>query len=272
MENSSLELTGGSFYNETLFMPFYSLTSKLPYCGWTPLQQQAWRDGIKTMSTSAITIFSWALVTGLAMGKSALTTEQALAMSLLVFAGTAQLAALPLIAAGFSVSTILVTAFVVNLRFIIFSIGVQANFSHLPYWRRVLLGYFTADFGYLMFTNRFPEVQAVQERIADGHYRSYFMYGLATGNWMIWQFGAILGIVFASQIPDSWGLEFAGTLALIAVIVPMLDHRAARWAAIVAAVVAVLTHSLPLKLNLSLAIIAAILVGILADRSPKRVR
>ncbi len=89
---------------------------------------------------------------------------------------------------------------------------------------------------------------------------------------MIWQFGAILGIVFASQIPDSWGLEFAGTLALIAVIMPMLDHRAARWAAIVAAVVAVLTHSLPLKLNLSLAIIAAILVGILADRSPKRVR
>jgi predicted branched-subunit amino acid permease len=98
------------------------------------------------------------------------------------------------------------------------------------------------------------------------------MYGLATGNWTIWQSGSILGIIFASQIPDSWGLEFAGTLALIAVIVPMLDHRAARWAALVAAVVAVLAYSLPLKLNLSLAIFAAILVGILADRAPKGVR
>ncbi len=263
---------GRAFYNEALPMPLYSLTSKLPYLSWTPPQQQAWRDGLRTMSGSAVTIFSWALVTGLAMGKSPLSTDQALAMSLLVFAGTAQLAALPLIAAGFSVSTILVTAFVVNLRFIIFSVGVQAHFSHLPYWRRVLLGYFTADFGNLMFTNRFPEVQTAQERSADAYYRTYFMYGLATGNWTIWQSGSILGIIFASQIPDSWGLEFAGTLALIAVIVPMLDHRAARWAALVAAVVAVLAYSLPLKLNLSLAIFAAILVGILADRAPKGVR
>ena len=244
--------------------------SKIPYWGWTPLQQQAWRDGLKTMSTSAVTIFTWAVVTGLAMGKSPLSTEQALAMSLCVFAGTAQLAALPLLASGFSIGTILVTAFVVNLRFIIFSIGVQAHFSHLPNWRRVILGYFTADFGYLMFTSRFTEVQSAQEKKADGYYRSYFMYGLATGNWTIWQSGSILGILFASQIPDNWGLEFAGTLALIAVIVPMLDHRAARWAAGAAAIVAVLAFALPLKLNLTLAIIAAIAVGILADRSPRR--
>jgi predicted branched-subunit amino acid permease len=206
------------------------------------------------------------------MGKSALTTEQALAMSLFVFAGSAQLAALPLIGAGFSVFTILITAFIVNLRFVIFSIGVQAHFSHLPAWRRAILGYFTADFGYLMYTSRFPEVQAVSERKNDSYYRTYFMYGLATGNWGIWQAGSILGILGASQIPDEWGLEFAGTLALIAVIVPMLDHRAARWAAIVAAIVAILTYSLPLKLNLTAAILAAIVVGILADRSSKAMR
>ncbi len=159
-----------------------------------------------------------------------------------------------------------------NLRFVIFSIGVQAHFSHLPAWRRAILGYFTADFGYLMYTSRFGEVQTEAERKNDSYYRTYFMYGLATGNWGIWQAGSILGILGASQIPDEWGLEFAGTLALIAVIVPMLDHRAARWAAIVAAIVAILTYSLPLKLNLTAAILAAIVVGILADRSSKAMR
>ena len=253
-------------------MDFARLTAKLPYSGWNQQQQSAWRDGLKTMSRSALAIFSWALVTGLAMGKSALTTEQALAMSLFVFAGSAQLAALPLIGAGFSVFTILITAFIVNLRFVIFSIGVQAHFSHLPAWRSAILGYFTADFGYLMYTSRFPEVQAVSERKNDSYYRTYFMYGLATGNWGIWQAGSILGILGASQIPDDWGMEFAGTLALIAVIVPMLDHRAARWAGIVAALVAILTYSLPLKLNLTAAILAAIVVGILADRSSKAMR
>ncbi|MEY2622840.1 MAG: hypothetical protein RLZZ101_75 [Pseudomonadota bacterium] len=248
------------------------LTAKLPYFGWSQQQQSAWRGGLKTMSRSALAIFSWAVVTGLAMGKSSLSTEQALAMSLFVFAGSAQLAALPLIGAGFSVLTILITALIVNLRFVIFSIGVQAHFSHLPAWRRATLGYFTADFGYLMYTSRFGEVQTEAERKNDSYYRTYFMYGLATGNWGIWQAGSILGILGASQIPDEWGLEFAGTLALIAVIVPMLDHRAARWAAVVAAMVAILTYSLPLKLNLTAAILAAIVVGILADRSSKAMR
>ena len=253
-------------------MDYARLTAKLPYFGWSQQQQSAWRGGLKTMSRSALAIFSWAVVTGLAMGKSSLSTEQALAMSLFVFAGSAQLAALPLIGAGFSVLTILITAFVVNLRFVIFSIGVQAHFSHLPAWRRAILGYFTADFGYLMYTSRFGEVQTEAERKNDSYYRTYFMYGLATGNWGFWQAGSILGILGASQIPDEWGLEFAGTLALIAVIVPMLDHRAARWAAVVAAMVAILTYSLPLKLNLTAAILAAIVVGILADRSSKAMR
>ena len=253
-------------------MDYARLTAKLPYFGWSQQQQSAWRGGLKTMSRSALAIFSWAVVTGLAMGKSSLSTEQALAMSLFVFAGSAQLAALPLIGAGFSVFTILITALIVNLRFVIFSIGVQAHFSHLPAWRRATLGYFTADFGYLMYTSRFGEVQTEAERKNDSYYRTYFMYGLATGNWGIWQAGSILGIMGASQIPNEWGLEFAGTLALIAVIVPMLDHRAARWAAIVAAIVAILTYSLPLKLNLTAAILAAIVVGILADRSSKVMR
>jgi predicted branched-subunit amino acid permease len=253
-------------------MDYARLTAKLPYFGWSQQQQSAWRGGLKTMSRSALAIFSWAVVTGLAMGKSSLSTEQALAMSLFVFAGSAQLAALPLIGAGFSVFTILITALIVNLRFVIFSIGVQAHFSHLPAWRRATLGYFTADFGYLMYTSRFGEVQTEAERKNDSYYRTYFMYGLATGNWGFWQAGSILGILGASQIPDEWGLEFAGTLALIAVIVPMLDHRAARWAAVVAAMVAILTYSLPLKLNLTAAILAAIVVGILADRSSKVMR
>ena len=253
-------------------MDYARLTAKLPYFGWSQQQQSAWRGGLKTMSRSALAIFSWAVVTGLAMGKSSLSTEQALAMSLFVFAGSAQLAALPLIGAGFSVFTILITALIVNLRFVIFSIGVQAHFSHLPAWRRATLGYFTADFGYLMYTSRFGEVQTEAERKNDSYYRTYFMYGLATGNWSIWQAGSILGIMGASQIPNEWGLEFAGTLALIAVIVPMLDHRAARWAAVVAAMVAILTYSLPLKLNLTAAILAAIVVGILADRSSKVMR
>jgi predicted branched-subunit amino acid permease len=241
----------------------------LPYFAWPRDEQLAFRDGLRTMSTSAVTIFTWALVTGLAMGKSTLTVWQAVSMSLLVYAGTAQLAALPLIALALPIWTTLITAFVVNLRFVIFSIGMQAHFCSLPLWRRATLGYFTADFGYLMYTSRYPEAHPPGENVADRRSRIAFMYGLTFGNWSIWQMGSLLGIALAGQIPQSWGLEFAGTLALIAIIVPMLDRAAARCAAGVAAFVAVVSMSLPFKLNIVLAIIAAIVVGIVSDRRPK---
>ena len=241
----------------------------LPYFAWSRDERLAFQDGLRTMSTSVVTIFTWALVTGLAMGKSTLTLWQAVSMSLLVFAGTAQLAALPLIALGLPIWTILMTAFVVNLRFVIFSIGMQAHFCSLPLWRRATLGYFTADFGYLMYTARHPDAHPPEESATARQSRIAFMYGLTCGNWGIWQLGSLLGIALAGQIPQSWGLEFAGTLALIAIIVPMLDRAAARWAAGVAALVAVLSMGLPFKLNIVLAIIAAIVVGIVSDRRPK---
>jgi predicted branched-subunit amino acid permease len=241
----------------------------LPYFAWPRDERVAFQDGLRTMSSSVVTIFTWALVTGLAMGKSTLTLWQAISMSLLVFAGTAQLAALPLIALGLPIWTILMTAFVVNLRFVIFSIGMQAHFCFLPLWRRATLGYFTADFGYLMYTARYPDAHPPEESATARRSRIAFMYGLTCGNWGIWQLGALLGIALAGQIPQSWGLEFAGTLALIAIIVPMLDRAAARWAAAAAALVAVLSMGLPFKLNIVLAIIAAIVVGIVSDRRPK---
>ena len=236
----------------------------------TSQQRRFFIDGFKEMSNSGVTILTWGFVTGIAMAKSTLTLHQALAMSLLVFAGSSQLAALPLIAVGLPIWMILATSFMVNLRFVIFSLGLQAHFSYLPTWRRVLLGYFTADFSYLFFIRRYPKPQSVAELEADSeHLRLYWLMGMQLSNWTMWQLGSIAGILLASQIPNNWGLEFAGAIALLVVIFPMLDRASARWAALTAAIVAVATHGIPFRLNIVLAIVAALIVGMMADKSPR---
>ncbi|MFM1870156.1 MAG: hypothetical protein RLY99_900, partial [Pseudomonadota bacterium] len=88
------------------------------------------------MSKAGFAIFTWALVTGMAMAESSLTTWQAIGMSLLVYAGSAQLAALPLMAGDFPFWTIFLTAAVVNLRFVIFSAGLQPFFKDRTLWKR----------------------------------------------------------------------------------------------------------------------------------------
>lgn len=239
----------------------------------TSQQQQYFLDGFKEMSRSGVTILTWGFVTGIAMAKSTLTVQQALAMSLLVYAGSSQLTALPLIAAGLPIWMILVTSFMVNLRFVIFSLGLQAHFSHLPAWRRILLGYCTADFSYLFYIRRYPKPETIQERQSDQeHLRLHWLMGMQFSNWLLWQLGSITGILLASQIPNSWGLEFAGAIALLVIIVPMLDRAAARWAAVTAAVVAVATYGIPFRLNIVIAIAAALVVGMMTDKSPKESR
>lgn len=64
----------------------------------------AWRAefsrGVREMLPASPGILAWGLVTGVAMVKSGLSVPLALLMSLVAYAGSAQLAALPLIAAS----------------------------------------------------------------------------------------------------------------------------------------------------------------------------
>lgn len=204
-------------------------------------------------------ISAWGLVTGVAMVKSGMSVTMALLMSLLVFAGSSQLAALPLIASAAPLWVIWATAFCVNLRFVIFSVQWRIAFGHLPRARRILMGYFAADLNYVAFLRRFPDLSPCPEQ------EPYFWGGVAV-NWSTWQIPSIAGILLADHVPTQWGLGFAGVLALLGLLYTMLnDHRAWVTAAI-AGCAAIAAYGLPLHLNIVVAIAAAVSAGLLLEQ------
>jgi predicted branched-subunit amino acid permease len=205
---------------------------------------------------------AWGLVTGVAMIQSGLTTVQALAMTLLVYAGSAQLAALPLLAASAPLSVILLTALVVNLRFVIFSAALQPYFAHFPVMRRALLGYFATDVGFAMFLSRYGDAAPADRGSEE---QLWFFLGMASGIWFAWQSMSVLGIALAAQVPATWGLDFAAILGLIAMTVPMIAGRPAIVGAVTAGVVAVLAAGLPLKLGLVVAVVCGIAAAMGAE-------
>ena len=73
---------------------------------------------------------------------------------------------------------------------------------------------------------------------------------------------SIAGILLANVVPLSWGLGFAGVLALLGILLSMLFDRATWLAAGVAATAAIAAFALPLKLNILVAIAAAVAVGL----------
>ncbi|MEC4720327.1 AzlC family ABC transporter permease [Noviherbaspirillum sp. CPCC 100848] len=214
------------------------------------VEKQAFREAVKASAGTIPGIFAWGMVTGMAMVKSGLTLGQALGMTFVVFAGSAQLAALPLIAAAVPLWVIFVTALVVNLRFVIFSAALAPHFSHLPWHRRLWHSYFTADLTMGIFPLRFSSHTAGETAGKVGYFN-----GIAYPNWLAWQGGSVLGILLASQIPQSWGIGFAGTLALLSIMIPLTANLAALAGVVVAGATSVLAAGLPYRLGLLLAVV-----------------
>jgi predicted branched-subunit amino acid permease len=208
-------------------------------------------------------VFAWGLVTGVAMVKSGLSTPAALLLTFSAYAGSAQLAALPLIAAQAPLWLITLTAIVVNLRFVVYAFVTRAYFRGTTPWQRLWLGYFVGDVMFVKFVTR------AQRQPDDPHLLAYYR-GAATCNWLTWQLSSVIGIFAAASIPAAWGLELAGTLALVALIVPLCAQRPALAGVIVAALVASFAHALPLKLGMLLGILAGIGAALAVDQLLRR--
>lgn len=202
---------------------------------------------------------TWGLVSGVAMVKGGLTVPWAIFMSLTVYAGSAQLAALPLIATGMPLWVIVATGLATNLRFVIYSAALRPYFAGESARKRAALGFFMTDFTFTLF------MRSAQEGTLPGQNRVAWFAGVCSSNWITWQVCAITGILAASQVPTEWGLEFTGTLALVALVGPALITRPAVIGAVVAGIVALLTYDVPYRLGLFIAAIAGIVAATIAD-------
>lgn len=222
----------------------------------------AWRrelvGGARASLPAAPGIIAWGVVTGVAMVKSGLTAPWAILISVLVYAGSAQLAALPLIAAAQPFWIVALAAFVTNLRFVIYSASLRRWFEAYSRRRRLVLGYFTGDFTFAMFMQR-------AAREGEFAHRDAWFLGACGFNWLAWQASSIVGIVAATAVPREWGLQFAGTLALLALVIPACLQRPGLAGAAVAAPVAVLARGLPFGLGLLAGILAGIAAALTVD-------
>jgi predicted branched-subunit amino acid permease len=227
----------------------------------------AWRlefgRGVRAAVPAAPGVVAWGIVTGVAMVKSGLTVPWAILISLVVYAGSAQLAALPLIAAAQPVWIVALAGFVTNLRFVIYSATLRRWFEEYSPGRRLLLGYVTGDFTFAMFMGR-------ATREGEFAHRDAWFLGACGCNWLLWQVSSIVGIVAATAIPSEWGLQFAGTLALLALAIPACLQWPGLAGAAVAAPVAVLARGLPFGLGLVAGILAGIAAAVAVDTTVAR--
>ncbi len=211
---------------------------------------------------------AWALITGVAMVKGGLSVPLAFIMALCVFSAGAQLAAVPLMMAGAPLWVIWLTALCVNLRFVIFSVQMRRHLMALPWRQRLLAGYLCADLCYILSQQRHGDSPAAD---AGSPEPLAYLAGLFAVNWTTWVLACCAGVVLADLIPMHWGMGFAGTLALLGLMVTLVQDRWTGFSAALAGTAAVAAYGMPFKLHLVVAVAAAVAAGLLVERlSPRQ--
>lgn len=226
-------------------------------------RDEEFRKGLLDMGRVMPGVMAWALVTGVAMAKAGIPMWVAVLMSVSVYAASAQLAAVPLMLAGAPLWVVWLTAMCVNLRFVIFSVQMRRHMMVLPLRWRLVAGYLTADVAYVMSVVRHGAgPDASHEHVKPLAY----LLGLALMNWAGWNVASLAGVLFAAWIPQSWGLAFAGTLALLALLVTLAKDLQSMSMAVLAGCVAVLAIELPYRMYIVTAVAAAVASGLLLEQ------
>ena len=238
-----------------------SLYKKLRLGALSPRERHYFSLGLREAAPTLIATGIWAFVTGIAMLKSGLSETYAGLMTLFVYAGSAQLTALPLIESNAPLWLIFAAGFIVNIRFVIFGAALQPFFRHLSWQRRLFLGYITTDISFVLFMSRFGD-----DRPVGRPQHLWYFLGIILPNWIVWQSLSFAGIYLGGVIPASWGIEYAAILALIAVIMPLIKTRPFIMCLVVAGSVAWAGQLLPLRLGLVAAVVAGVVAGVVTEQ------
>lgn len=202
------------------------------------------------------------MIYGVVAVGAGLSPVTAQAMSLIVFAGSAQFLMAQLYGLGTPALVMLLAAAIVNLRHALYSASVAPYLRKLSSPWKWLLAYLLTDEAFAVSILHFHKPRSA----TTTDYRHFFLLGSGLALWSTWQLGTALGILLGAQIPASWSLEFTLTLTFIGMVVPSLKDRAGAAAAIVAGLAALLAFALPLKLGLILGSLAGILTGMIVER------
>lgn len=197
-----------------------------------------------------ITPFLIGVPFGILARESGLDPLQAIGMSVIMFAGASQFAAVELLRGGAGPLVVIATTLLINLRHLLMAASLRPSFGDRPLATRLGLAYLLTDEAFAM---------------ASGWYRRggralayYLTFGGAM--WVMWNAGTVVGVVAGPAVPDPRliGLDFAITATFLAIVVLSVRTRHEVAVALLAALVAGLMR------GLGLAVVAVVLAGALA--------
>lgn len=194
--------------------------------------------GVRTEARRALAegwpIVLTSVVVGIAFGIAAreagLDAAEASGMSLFIFAGAAQFAAVELIGRNAPAPLVVATVVLLNLRHLLMAAALRAQLARSSVAQRALSAYLLTDESFAM---------GIAHLRRGGQGITYYLT-FAASLWLGWNAATVLGATLVSDAidPARYGLDFAITATFVAIVVIGIRGRADIAVAVVAGVTA----------------------------------
>ena len=214
-------------------------------------------DGVRGALPILLGVVPFAMICSVAAVSVGLTPFEAMGMSFIVYAGASQLAVLQLMGEGAFWLIMVLTAWVINLRFTMYSAALAPYLQKEPIYRKAPFAYILSDQAFGVSMSHFANAKPANP--------AWYYYGAAFTVWLTWTISAIVGALLGALVPASWGLDFAFPLSFMALMFAALKDRPAVLAALVGGTSAVIAKGVPYNLGLVLAALLGIGAGVLAE-------
>jgi predicted branched-subunit amino acid permease len=216
------------------------------------------REGFLEMLPACIGLIPFGVVCGVGAAAAGADLFAAVGMSAIIFSGAAQILAVQLYAAGAPTAVIILTCFVLGLRFLMYSAAMAPYLKSLPPALQRMVAFLLTDQAFAAAIRRFD---------AKDDPRGGGLHSLGGGLalWVNWQATNVAGYLAGNLIPASWSLDFAVPLCFIALVAPLFRSMPPILAALAAGIAVIALESLPMRLALVAAGLIGIIAGTLAD-------
>ena len=176
------------------------------------------RNGMRDTSSIMLGYLATGLAFGVVARAGGLSIAEVGLMSLILYAGSAQFIVVALLAAGATLSAIIVTVFLVNVRHLLYSAALAPYVRRLPLWINALIGIELTDETFTLTTSKL-----LRGRQARG---AWFL-GIQITAQVVWILSTILGALLGNLLGDLrvWGLDFALPAMFAGLLFMQLEHR-----------------------------------------------
>lgn len=199
--------------------------------------------GFKAMIPVSVGVLPFGLVMGTVSFAAGLNILQTASMNLLVFAGSAQLAAIDLMLQKTSGLVVVATGLIINLRFMLYSAALAPYLEKSSFWTKVFCSYNITD-------QNFSVMKANESLFPSNFEAIQFYCGASLCMFVAWQFSVMIGFLFGNILPASLALDYAIPLSFVALVMPTLKNKKYFYVLIASSIFSVLLKSLPFNLGL----------------------